>query len=141
MSMTACEARALLDGGFTCAIYSESEILKSTERGVAPLLDWLQSGRNFSGFSAVDKVVGKAAAYLYVLLDVERVHALVISEGAAEVFARFGIAYTYEEKVSAIRNRTNTGFCPMEQAVWAINEPQVAYKVIQQSLEKLKKNG
>lgn len=141
MSVTERAARALLDGGFTCAVYSESEIVKSTERGVAPLLAWLESGKNFRGFSAVDKVVGKAAAYLYVLLGVERVYALVISDGAAEVFARFGVSYTYEEKVSAIRNRTDTGFCPMEQAVWTITEPCAAYEGIKQTLKNLNKNG
>ena len=135
MSVTEFGARAL-QGGFTCAIYRDNEILKSKKRGVAPLVEWLESGKIFCGFSAVDKVVGKAAAYLYVLLGVEKVYALVISEGAAEVFTRFGIAYLYEEKVSAIRNRTDTGFCPMEQAVWDIDDPQAAYDAVKQTLEK-----
>lgn len=140
MRGTELGARALR-GGFTCAVYNKTEVVKSKKRGVAPLVEWLESGKIFCGFSAVDKVVGKAAAYLYVLLGVDKVYALVISEGAAEVFTRFGIAYIYEEKVPAIRNRTDTGFCPMEQAVWDIDKPQTAYEAIKQTLQKLKKNG
>ena len=130
--------RGLLDGGFTCAVYCGEEIFKSTERGVAPLRAWLKDGKDFRGFSAVDKVVGKAAAFLYVLLGVEKVYAFVISESAAEVFTRFHVEYHYGEKVVAIRNRTNTGYCPMEQAVLDITDPQTAYARIPETLRKLK---
>ena len=133
-----CTELHLLNGGFTCAIYRAEETYKSTERGVAPLLAWLKDGKDFRGFSAVDKVVGKAAAFLYVLLGVKKVYAFVISESAAEVFARFHVEYHYGEKVVAIRNRTNTGYCPMEQAVWDITDPQTAYARIQETLRKLK---
>lgn len=133
-----CTELHLLNGGFTCAIYRAEETYKSTERGVAPLLAWLKDGKDFRGFSAVDKVVGKAAAFLYVLLGVEKVYAFVISESAAEVFTRFHVEYHYGEKVVAIRNRTNTDYCPMEQAVWDITDPQTAYARIQETLRKLK---
>ena len=133
-------ARALLNDGFTCAIYLENKVYKSTERGVAPLMKWLQKGEKLHGFSAVDKVVGKAAAFLYVLLGVRKVHAVVISDSAEKVLCQFGIDCSYEQKVPAIRNRTNTGFCPMEQAVWELDEPHAAHARIQETLQKLKEN-
>ena len=138
MMGTESAMRDLLKGEITCVLYCKNETYTSTERGVAPLVAWLESGQDFHGFSAADKVVGKAAAYLYVLLSVEKVYANVISESAAEVFSRYGIEYGYGEKVPAIRNRTNTGFCPMEQAVWDIDNPQTAYTRIQETLRKLK---
>ena len=141
------KARALLDGGFTCAIFNDEgqddaarEILyKSNQRGVAPLFAWLESGEDFHGFCAVDKVVGKAAAFLYVLLGVKRLYAFVLSSVAESVLSSYGIEVEYQEKVPAIRNRTDTGFCPMEQAVWDIEEPNAARLAILQTLEKLKK--
>ena len=42
--------------------------------------------------------------------------------------------YTYsaqqQKEVEAIRNRTNTGFCPMETAVWSISDPGEALTAI-----------
>ncbi len=129
------EAAALLEGGFTCAIFKEAQVFKSDRRGVAPLLEWFESGEDFRGFTAVDKVVGKAAAFLYVLLGVKTVYAFVISEEAERVLQRYHIGVTYREKVAAIRNRTNTGFCPMEQAVWEIEDPKTARLAILKTLD------
>ena len=123
----------LLEEGYTCALAKGEKILTSTQRGVAPLLDWLQGGEDCQGGVAADKVVGKAAAYLYVLLGVASVHAKTISRAAEKVFQRFNLPYTYKERVEAIRNRTGDGFCPMERAVWEIEDPQEAYQAILQT--------
>ena len=66
-------------------------MLTSTERGVKPLLQWLDGENRVKGFSAVDKVVGRAAAFLYVLLEVKEVYAGVMSEGAAHYFICAGL--------------------------------------------------
>lgn len=134
-------AVAFLDGGDTCAVVSDTVILRSQERGIKPLMAWLAEGQNCAGAVAADKVVGKAAAYLYVLLGVAEVHANVISESAQEVFLRFGVAYTFAEKVAAIRNRTDTGFCPMEQAVLNVDDPKRAYTVLNERLKAIKTEG
>ena len=132
-------AIALLDDGYTCALVGGNKTLTSKQRGVAPLLAWLDGGENCKDMVAADKVVGKAAAYLYVLLGVAFVHAKVISKGAEEVFHRFSLLYSFEERVEAIRNRAGDGFCPMERAVWEIEDPQKAYEKIVQTRKELKK--
>lgn len=131
-------AIALLGEGYTCALVGEKRTLYSTKRGVAPLLSWLEAGENCEETFAADKVVGRAAAFLYVLLGVKEVYALVISEGAEEVFLRFKVAYSFEERVPAIRNRAGDGFCPMEQAVLSIDEPNRAYEEICRTIQVLK---
>ena len=130
-------AVALLKEGNTCALVGEGKTLTSAKRGVAPLLAWLENKENCEGLFAADKVVGRAAAFLYVLLGVDEVYALVISESAEQVFQQFGIAYTYNEKVAAIRNRAGDGFCPMEQAVLHIEEPSKALSAIKRRLSEL----
>ena len=68
-------ARAMLEsGGYTCVLCRGDAILTDKRRGVRPLLDLLDSRENFVGYSAADKVVGKAAAFLYQLLGVEFVY-------------------------------------------------------------------
>ena len=67
----------------------------------------------------------------------EGVHALVLSEGAEEVFLRFGMPYRFDVRVPAIRNRAGDGFCPMEQAVLGIEDPLEALKFIRIRLAQL----
>ena len=134
-------ALALLQEGNTCALVGAGKTLCSTKRGIAPLLAWLAAGENCVGAVAADKVVGKAAAFLYVLLGVAEVHAKVLSEMAEEVFLRFGIGYSFDEKVRAIRNRTDTGFCPMEQAVLDVDDPKRAYTVLNERVKSINKEN
>ena len=132
-------AVALLDeGDYTCVLVKGDTVYTSRERGVKPLMTWLEKGVSLVGFSAADKVVGKATALLYVLLGAERVYARVASEPAAEVLRTHGIPLVADTVVPAIRNRTNTGFCPMEQATRDIIDPKDAPKAIKDALEQLK---
>ena len=132
-------AVALLDeGDYTCVLVKGDTVYTSRERGVKPLMTWLEEGVSLVGFSAADKVVGKATALLYVLLGAERVYARVVSEPAAEVLRTHGIPLVADTVVPAIRNRTNTGFCPMEQATRDITDPKEAPKAIRNALEQLK---
>ena len=131
-------AKALLsEKGLTCAIVKDGFVYEEKSRGVKPLLTLLERGDCPNGASAADKVVGKAAAYLYVLLGVRCVYAWVVSDLAAEVFERFGIEFACEKRVPMIRNRTDTGFCPMESAVIGIDDPQKAPEAIREKLAEL----
>lgn len=124
-------AQALLaDGDYTCALCRGEQTYTATARGVAPLLDWLDAGVDMTGFAAADRVVGKAAALLYVLLRVRAVYALVMSEAAQAALRAHGIEATCDTLVPAIRNRLNTGLCPMEQTVADIDDPQTAREAV-----------
>ena len=129
----------LIKDGCTCVIRKGTNVYSSTARGVKPLLNLLDSGEDYSGYSAADKVVGKAAAMLYVLLGVSKVHACVISEKALAVLAKDGIDVTYDTLVDRIHNRTNTGFCPMEEAVWEIEDLQEGLQAVRDKVAQLAK--
>lgn len=128
----------LAEGAYTCAICSGEKVYTSHERGVKPLLDLLEQGAELKGFSAADRVVGKAAAFLYVLLGVSAVYAGVMSRPAAGVFRRFGIEAEADEQVEVIANRSNTGLCPMESAVWNIDRPEEALEAVKKKLRELR---
>ena len=129
---------SFLSEQYTCLLFDEEKCVHSFQRGVAPLLDWIENAEIAPGASAIDKVVGKAAAYLYVLLKVKNVYAFVISQPALEVFKDYGIHVQYDTLVSMIRNRTDTGFCPMETAVRDCKTPEEAYSAIRTALSKLR---
>lgn len=130
----------LEEGNFTCVITNGTETFESHARGVAPLLAWLEEGVIPKGCVAADRVVGKAAAFLYVHLGVCAVHARVMSRPAAEVLEKHGIAWSADEQVEAIRNRAGTGYCPMERAVWDVQEADGVPALLRDALEWLRNN-
>lgn len=129
--------KQLNSGAYTCVLCKGDTIYTSTERGVKPLIDWLDNGIDLKGFSAADKVVGKAAAFLYVLLGVQEVYAPVMSENAIYTLARNGVQPYCDQSVKHIINRTGTGFCPMEEAVVDIEEPNEALENMRSRLLQL----
>ena len=135
-------ARLLLErDALTCALVQGDWIRTSTHRGVRPLLDFLATGEDFRNFCAADKVVGKATAFLYVLLGVRAVYARTVSRSAAAVLAHYGIALEYGTMVEAIANRDRTGFCPMESAVRNIDDPHEAHRAVLETLKRLQSGG
>lgn len=131
-------ARSLLDKeNYTCVICRGEDVLTDRRRGVKPLMELLESGKDLQGYSAADKVVGKAAAFLYCLLGVKALHAGILSEPALAVLENAGIPAEYGTLVPAIRNRAGDGFCPMETAVWDLDDPALAPDAIRIALQKL----
>lgn len=121
----------------TCVLCYEEQVLICHERGVKPLLQWLESGEDFHLFSAADKVVGNGAAFLYVLLGIKELHAGVISQSACRTLEQYAIPFTYDTLVPVIHNRTHTGTCPMEEAVTGITDPQKALLAIKEKVRAL----
>ena len=125
---------------YTCVLCRDDRIYTSTRRGVAPLLGWLDSGTNLTGFSAADRVIGKATAYLYCLLGVKEVFARVISRPAIQVLQSHSIPSHWDTLVEGIQNRQKTGPCPMEYATRNCTTPEEALAAVRQTLEALRQH-
>ena len=131
------KARQLLEtGSYTCVFCRGDTLLTDNRRGILPLLDLLRSGQDLRDFSAADKVVGKAAAFLYRLMGIKALYAGVISTPALAVLKEIPVEFAAE--VPAIANRSRTGFCPMETAVWDIDDPLDALAAIETTLAQMK---
>ena len=132
-------AKTLLsDSKHTCVLCKDSRILYSDERGVLPLLKWIQEGTDVTGFHAADRVVGKAAAFLYVKLKVAEVYAPVMSKAGADTLMQYGIRAFYDTQTVEIRNRDNTDICPMDKAVKDAKAPQEAFEKIREQVLKMR---
>lgn len=125
--------------GCTCVICKGMDIYKSHESGVNPLLDVIDKKLDFKKACAADKVVGRAAAFLYIIIGIEELYAEVISERACAILKEHGVKVYYSECIKQIMNRQNTGICPMEDAVLNISESFAAETAIRQRREELKK--
>lgn len=142
MSSNMTKARSLLDtGDYTCAVCRDDAVYTATERGVKPLLNWLDSDLDLSGFSAADRVVGRATAFLYVLLGVKEVYARIMSRPAAEVLRAHGIAAEAGTLVDGIINRKGTGPCPFEAAVMEITDAREALAAIRAKMAQMQKGN
>lgn len=122
---------------YTCVLCKGDDIVTSKERGIRPLVNFAEGLKSFKGFSAADKVIGKGAAFMYVLMGVGDLHAHVMSRGAVAVLERYCVRYSYDILTEKIINRTRTGVCPMEQAVENINSPYHALEEIKRKLRNI----
>ncbi len=135
------KAREILqENNYTCVLYNGKAEYHSNLRGVKPLMEFLQSGEDFSLFCAADKTVGAGAAHLYVLLGVKEVWANIISEEGKRVLEKNNISVFCEQTVPFIINRTGDGTCPIEAAVKGIDNSKEALEKIKQTLLSLNKN-
>lgn len=136
MNRYTVQAKNHIENNSCTLVYcNETRQEQSFERGVLPLVEMVRSEKSMKGFYCADKVVGKAAAFMYVLLKPEELYAFVISEKAEAVLKKYGIRYFSGEIVPAVRNRKGDGFCPMETATEKAETPEEALGILEEKLK------
>ncbi len=129
-------AKTLLAGGATLALVRGEREIVGEERGIKQLFALCERGEE-RGFAAADKIVGRAAAFLYILMGVTSVYAEVMSAGAATLLTENGISAEAGTIADTIVNRAGTGLCPMEEAVLGIGDPLEAKIAVGEKLKRL----
>ena len=129
--------KILFEESLSCVILKDSQIYKSNQRGVAPVIDLIDKKIDISNAFVADKVIGKAAAMLFIYCKVKEIYTPVISEPAINILRSSGIIVHYEKCVPYIINRSNTGQCPMEKAVKDISSPVQALISIKEKIKEL----
>lgn len=121
----------------TLVLCKNGAIITSDRRGIAPMLNFISEGRDLKGYSAADRVVGKAAAMLFCKAGVKSVYAKTLSSGGKAILEREGIYPEYEILTDCIINREGTDMCPMEKAVVEIEDVESAYAAVKKRFELL----
>ena len=130
--------KAILENeNLTCVVKQGDRVLKTTDRGIKPFMQWIESGENLQGAVAADKVVGKAAAFLMEKTGISAVYAAVLSEPAEDVLKAAGIEYKFTHLVPRIQNRKGDGLCPMESAVMDTDNSDTAFSALKNKLKNL----
>ncbi|MCF7927149.1 MAG: DUF1893 domain-containing protein [Candidatus Izimaplasma sp.] len=123
----------------TCLIVKNTTILfKSTAKGVKPLMDYYQSPDKQKDVIVYDKIMGRGAVILSVLINAKKIVTPIISDSALKLAKHHNLEVFYEQNVPYIINRNNDGRCPIETSVLNIKNPQHGYEVILETLKKLK---
>lgn len=131
----------LQTGEYTCVICDRDRVLTSRKKGIAPLLERVTAGEDLRGVCVADHVIGRAAALLLIHAGASAVYGEILSEKAEQLLKKHGLRVQYGTLVPQIRNRDNTGPCPMEQAVENITDPSQADAALAAKLAALRRSG
>lgn len=133
------EAKRLLSDEIRCAVIKGNKTFLSAKKGIAPLMELIEANEDYVGGIAADRVVGKAAALLYVKLGIKEIYAQTLSKAAVGILEKFGIKFGYDSIVEYIRNRQGDGVCPMEKAVTDVFEPNIAVETLKNTIASMRK--
>ena len=131
-------AKTNLDGHSVCLCRND-EIITDDGRGISPMMRFIAEGKELTGYSAADLIVGKAAAMLFVKAGIVCVHGKTMSESGKAYLEAHGIPCTYNVLTEKIINRQGTDICPMEKTVAEISDADEAYEALGRKLAELRK--
>ena len=118
----------------------QDTIYTSKLKGIAPLINPMKENQLFfKDAIVVDRVIGKAAAMLLALSQVQYIYAYVLSRKAREILDAYKIDYDYEKLADYIVNREHNGMCPMEKTVYDMTDLNEALAALIQKQEELSK--
>ena len=120
----------------TLQVYDGSKLIfSSDEDRLLPLIEYIDRfASRHRNVVIFDKIVGRAAALLFIKADCSEVYSPLGSQLAIEVFDEYGIKHHLTQIVPCIQKPDQTGMCPME--VLALGkEPEEFYRLIKCSLK------
>jgi ferredoxin len=111
------EMQKLVESGESIVVARHGVIIaREKGRGLKPAMNMLDA-KKLSNAVVFDKIVGRAAAAIFIEGGVKKVAALVMSAQAKELLSLYGVESKALKVVDQIENRSKTGTCPMESAI------------------------
>lgn len=109
--------KILKEGEYSLVFVKNGEVIyRSSDRGIKALYTMVKGdyGKYRDSYVA-DRVVGKGAALVYDIIGIKSLYADLMSEAAMDYLDSKSIAYSYDLKTPAIKNRDETDLCPIEK--------------------------
>lgn len=124
--------KMIADGRAECILVRDNEIVAfESGGGVNPLLHLYDTAADkMAGATVVDKVIGRAAAFIAINGGATSVYGELMSQDGAELLAAHNIAVSYGTMVPRILNRNRDGLCPLEQSVLGFDDPVAALEAL-----------
>jgi len=123
----------LEEKGLSLLVYRDGEVVYSgSGQGVGPLLNALETigKKKLQGSLVVDKIIGRAAAFLIAYMEAAEAHAITLSVTAREVLQKYGLKYQFRHEVPVVRGKDGAPLCPFERLVQDVDDAEEAYKKI-----------
>jgi len=111
-------------------IAKSGRVLFETEaHGISGVLEAIKKlENNMAGSSVADRIVGKAAALLFVYSGVVAVFAVTASDRGIEVLKGYNIFHEFKKRVPRILDLKKVDICPFEKLVAKISDPEEAHE-------------
>ena len=123
-------SKRLNQKNLSLVVVKNGRVLFETEsHGLSDLVEainHLQS--SMKGSSVADRIVGRAAALLFVYSGVSAVFAVTMSDGGKAILDNNNVFHEFEKRVPRILNLKKTDACPFEKLVAKLSSPEEAYE-------------
>ncbi len=136
------QAIAAVKGGKASAMVVKDNqvVAQASGKGIMPLLEIYDNQPNaLADGSLIDKVIGRAAAFVAIDGKVRTVYGDVMSKEALNLLQQHHIPATYGQLVPQILNQAKDGLCPMEQTVIGIQNPKEAITLLKGKIKQMQK--
>jgi hypothetical protein len=133
----------LEETGNSLMIYKNGDLIfKSSLKGIRPHLEAIKElGEKLEGSLMVDKILGRAAAFLVIYAKAAEVITAVVSTPGKRIIEKFSIKYSYREEVPHIKMKNGVIYCPFEKMVQGIDDPNEAYLAIIKQMDSFKNSS
>lgn len=123
--------------GNSLMIYKDRVLLfESDLGGIRPHLKAInEHGGDLEGTLMVDKILGRAAAFLVVYSKAAEAITNIVSTPGKQVLEANHLKFSYLEEVAHIKMKDGVIFCPFESMVQGISDPAEAYAAIVEKME------
>jgi len=112
-------------------VKNEKTIFETATHGIKGFLEAIELlGRELTGSSVADRIVGRAVALLCVYFRVSAVFAVIISVEGVKVLEDNNVFYQFERCVPNILNQKRSDICPFEKLALTFATPEEAYKIL-----------
>ena len=92
-----------------------------------------EHNQDMMGSIAIDKIVGLAAAKLFVLSKVSEIYAKVASKSAFDYISDKDVKFAAQKMVDNIMNDSNSEICPMEKLASRLTEQELLDQLLANS--------
>ena len=123
--------------GNSLMIYKEGKLIfESDLGGIRPHLKAINElGGRLEGTLMVDKILGRAAAFLVIYSKAAEAITAVVSSPGKAILEKYGVQFSYEEEAPHIKMKNGVIYCPFESMVQGIEDPVEAYQAILEKME------
>lgn len=118
--------------GNSLMIYKEGQLIfESDLGGIRPHLKAIDElGDALHGTVMVDKILGRAAAFLVIYSKAAEAITNIVSSPGKQVLDAHNLKFSYREEVPHIKLENGVIYCPFERMVQGIDDPDEAYRAI-----------
>ena len=126
--------------GNSLMIYKNGELIfESSLGGIRPHLKAINElGTELEGTLMVDKILGRAAAFLVIYSKAAEAITVVVSTPGKIVLEKYGVKFSYQTEVPNIKMENGVIYCPFERMVQGIEDPLEAYMAIVEKMNSFK---